>query len=276
MSNIKVIIASDSVGETGELVAKASLAQFDIDSTSDVLIRYPYIDSEDNVDDVVDLAKSKGAIVVYTIITPKFRNYIKEELRKENIPSVDVMGPLMSILEGKTEETPYYEPGRVHKLDEDYFKKIEAIEFAVKYDDGQNRRGFKLADIVILGVSRSSKTPLSMYLANKGYKVAKLPIFPEANIPQEIFEIPKEKIFGLSASPKYISDIRKGRVKFLGLDENATYSSLDRVKTELMFANDLFDKVDAHIVSVENQSIEEMAEHIIQEYKKYQLYETEK
>ena len=175
-----------------------------------------------------------------------------------------------------TNKEPSEQSGSLHNLDDQYFKRIQAIEFAVKYDDGKNRRGFKLADIVILGVSRSSKTPLSMYLANKGYKVANLPIFPEANIPQEIFEIPKEKIFGLSASPKYISDIRKGRVKFLGLDENATYSSLERVKTELMFANDLFDKIDAHIVSVENQSIEEMAEHIIQEYKKYQLNDTEK
>ncbi|WP_462420707.1 pyruvate, water dikinase regulatory protein [Salinicoccus sp. Marseille-QA3877] len=263
MSNIKVIIASDSVGETGELVAKASLAQFDIDSTSDVLIRYPYIDSEDNVDDVVDLAKSKGAIVVYTIITPKFRNYIKEELRKENIPSVDVMGPLMSILEGKTEETPYYEPGRVHKLDEDYFKKIEAIEFAVKYDDGKDASGLNKADIVLIGVSRTSKTPLSQFLALKKYKVMNMPLVPEVTPPKELFEIPASKCIGLRIKSSSLNKIRKERLTQLGLKDTASYAKNERIQEELEYFDIIIEKIGCPVIDVSEKAIEETANEIM-------------
>src|SRR5699024_10065051 len=163
MTKLKVIVASDSVGEMGELVAKACVSQFNIDESGEVLLRYPYIETEEHVDDVVDLARSKNAIVVFTIITPILGRYIQQESKSEEIPSVDIMGPLMRVLEGETEEQPYYEPGRVHKLDEDYFKRIEAIEFAVKYDDGKDAGGLDKADIVLIGVSRTSKTPLSQF-----------------------------------------------------------------------------------------------------------------
>lgn len=268
-------VISDSVGETAIRVTNAALAQFPTFTDSSVK-RFPFINTLEELTEILEDALKHHATVVATLVNEDLHRFTQEFTQKNDLFYFNPIHGLIQHISTITHKEPSEQSGSLHNLDDQYFKRIQAIEFAVKYDDGQNRRGFKLADIVILGVSRSSKTPLSMYLANKGYKVANLPIFPEANIPQEIFEIPKEKIFGLSASPKYISDIRKGRVKFLGLDENATYSSLDRVKTELMFANDLFDKVDAHIVSVENQSIEEMAEHIIQEYKKYQLYETEK
>src|SRR5690625_37133 len=263
MSNIKVIIASDSVGETGELVAKTSLAQFDIDSSSDVLIRYPYIDSEDNVDDVVDLAKSKEAIVVYTIITPKFRSYIKEELKRENIPSVDVMGPLMSILEGKTEETPYYEPGRVHKLDEDYFKKIEAIEFAVKYDDGKDAGGLNKADIVLIGVSRTSKTPLSQFLALKKYKVMNMPLVPEVTPPKELFEIPASKCIGLRIKSSALNKIRKERLTQLGLKDTASYAKNERIQEELEYFDSIIEKIGCPVIDVSEKAIEETANEIM-------------
>lgn len=263
MSNIKVIIASDSVGETGELVAKASLAQFDIDSSSDVLIRYPYIDSEDNVDEVVDLAKSKEAIVVFTIITPKIRNYIKEELKKENIPSVDVMGPLMSILEGKTEETPYYEPGRVHKLDEDYFKKIEAIEFAVKYDDGKDAGGLNKADMVLIGVSRTSKTPLSQFLALKKYKVMNMPLVPEVTPPKELFEIPASKCIGLRIKSSALNKIRKERLTQLGLKDTASYAKNERIQEELDYFDSVIERIGCPVIDVSEKAIEETANEIM-------------
>ncbi len=263
MSNIKVIIASDSVGETGELVAKAALAQFDIDSTTDVLIRYPYIDSEDNIDDVVDLAKSKGAVVVFTIITPKFRQYLKEELRKENIPSVDVMGPLMSILEGKTEEAPYYEPGRVHRLDEDYFQKIEAIEFAVKYDDGKDAGGLDKADIVLIGVSRTSKTPLSQFLALKKYKVMNMPLVPEVTPPKELFDIPKSRCIGLRIKSSSLNKIRKERLTQLGLKDTASYAKDERIEEELAYFDSVIEKIGCPVIDVSEKAIEETANEIM-------------
>ena len=183
MSTFKIIVASDSVGETGELVTKACLSQFKIDAPDNVIDRYPYVNNTEDVDDVIDLAKSKNAIVVYTLITPTLRKYMAEELNNEEIAYIDVMGPLMDQIAKATGLEPYNEPGRVHRLDEDYFKKIEAIEFAVKYDDGKDTSGLEKADIVLLGVSRTSKTPLSQFLALKKYKVMNVPLVPEVKPP---------------------------------------------------------------------------------------------
>ncbi|MFC3418085.1 pyruvate, water dikinase regulatory protein [Salinicoccus hispanicus] len=263
MSNIKVIIASDSVGETGELVAKACLSQFNIEESDDVLIRYPYIESEDNVDDVIDLARSKKAIVVFTIITPELRKYIKQELIAENVPSVDIMGPLMNILEGQSEEAPYYEPGRVHRLDEDYFKKIEAIEFAVKYDDGKDASGLDKADIVLIGVSRTSKTPLSQYLAHKKYKVMNVPLMPEVTPARELFEVDPKKCVGLKINPVSLNKIRKERLAQLGLKDTASYANDQRIQEELEYFNEVVGKIGCPVIDVSEKAIEETANQIM-------------
>lgn len=263
MSNIKVIIASDSVGETGELVAKACLSQFHIEESDDVLIRYPYIESEENVDDVIDLARSKKAIVVFTIITPELRKYIKQELIAENVPSVDIMGPLMNILEGQSEEEPYYEPGRVHRLDEDYFKKIEAIEFAVKYDDGKDASGLDKADIVLIGVSRTSKTPLSQYLAHKKYKVMNVPLMPEVTPARELFEVDPKKCVGLKINPLSLNKIRKERLAQLGLKDTASYANDQRIQEELEYFNEVVGKIGCPVIDVSEKAIEETANQIM-------------
>lgn len=263
MSKIKVIVASDSVGETGELVAKACLSQFNVDESDEVLIRYPYIESEENVDDVIDLARSKNAIVVFTIITPELRKYIKQELQTENIASVDIMGPLMNILEGKAEEAPYYEPGRVHRLDEDYFKKIEAIEFAVKYDDGKDASGLDKADIVLIGVSRTSKTPLSQYLAHKKYKVMNVPMVPEVTPPKELYNVDPNKCVGLKINPTSLNKIRKERLAQLGLKDTASYANDQRIQEELDYFNEVIGKIGCPVIDVSEKAIEETANEIL-------------
>lgn len=263
MSKLKVIVASDSVGETGELVAKACLSQFNIDESGEVLIRYPYIETEEHVDDVVDLAKSKNAIVVFTIITPELRKYIQQELKNEEIPSVDIMGPLMSVLEGKTEEQPYYEPGRVHKLDEDYFKKIEAIEFAVKYDDGKDAGGLDKADIVLIGVSRTSKTPLSQFLALKKYKVMNVPLVPEVVPPKELHGVDPKKCVGLKINPQTLNKIRKERLTQLGLKDTASYANDKRIQEELDYFNETISKIGCPVIDVSEMAIEETANEIM-------------
>lgn len=263
MTKLKVIVASDSVGETGELVAKACLSQFNIDESGEVLIRYPYIETEEHVDDVVDLAKSKNAIVVFTIITPVLRRYIQQELKSEEIPSVDIMGPLMSVLEGKTEEQPYYEPGRVHKLDEDYFKKIEAIEFAVKYDDGKDAGGLDKADIVLIGVSRTSKTPLSQFLALKKYKVMNVPLVPEVVPPKELYRVDPKKCVGLKINPQTLNKIRKERLTQLGLKDTASYANDRRIQEELDYFNEIISKIGCPVIDVSEMAIEETANEIM-------------
>ena len=189
MNEMRLIIASDSVGETAELVTKACISQFNMLNNVVDTIRLPYIETHENINEVIGLAKELKSIVVYTLVKPNVRAYMQSELAKHNIKSVDLMGPLMGLLEETLEEKPLNEPGMVHKLDEDYFKKIEAIEFAVKYDDGRDPRGLSKADIVLIGVSRTSKTPLSQYLAHKRFKVMNVPLLPEVDPPDQLFEI---------------------------------------------------------------------------------------
>lgn len=263
MSKLKVIIASDSIGETGELVAKACLSQFDIKNEQEAILRYPYIETEDNVDDVVDIAKSKNAIVVYTIIKPELRKYIRNELSNENISAVDVMGPLMEILAGETEVEPLYEPGRVHKLDEDYFKKIEAIEFAVKYDDGKDAGGLDKADIVLIGVSRTSKTPLSQFLALKKFKVMNVPLMPEVTPPKELFNVNPKKCIGLKINSKSLNKIRKERLSQLGLKDTASYAKDERINEELEYFHEVIGEIGCPVIDVSEKAIEETANEIL-------------
>ena len=140
---------------------------------------------------------------------PELRRVIREESKKLNIIAVDVMGPMMDAFSKLIGVDPHMEPGLIRRLDEEYFRRVAAIEFAVKYDDGKDPRGILLADVVLIGVSRTSKTPLSMYLANKHLKVANLPLVPEVEPPEELFWIPAGKIIGLTIKPRQLSEIRK-------------------------------------------------------------------
>ena len=203
-----IYVISDSVGETAIRVTNAALAQFP--TLNDVSVkRFPFINVLEELTEILEDAVKYDATVIATLVNDDLHHYAEQFTNDHNLYYFNPINGLINHISTVTGAKPSEKSGSLHRLDDQYFKRIQAIEFAVKYDDGQNRRGFKLADIVILGVSRSSKTPLSMYLANKGYKVANLPIFPEANIPTEIFEVEKGRVFGLTASPKYISNIRK-------------------------------------------------------------------
>ncbi|HZG70437.1 MAG TPA: pyruvate, water dikinase regulatory protein, partial [Chondromyces sp.] len=162
-----IYIVSDSVGETAELVTKAAVSQFN--GSHAIIKRFPYVEDISNIDEVVSLAKNDQGIIVYTLVKPEIRKYLSDQAKKENIIIFDLIGPLMDQLEKMYNKTPLMEPGLVRRLDEDYFKKVEAIEFAVKYDDGRDPRGLLKADIILIGVSRTSKTPLSQYLAHKRF-----------------------------------------------------------------------------------------------------------
>ena len=164
----------------------------------------------------------------------------------------------------RTGVVPSREPGALHSLNKNYFKRIKAMEFAVKYDDGKDPRGFLEADIVLLGVSRTSKTPLSLFLANKNLKVANLPLVPQAHIPKQLFEIDPKKIVGLTNDPDILNSIRKERMITYGLNPDTAYSDIDKIREELAFANDLYQKLGCVIINVASLSIEETAAMILQ------------
>lgn len=256
-----VYVLSDSVGETAELVIKAGLSQFNNGQYQ--IQRIPYVDDKQIIDESLQLAKETNGIIGFTLVDPDLRAYLNNQAQEIKVAAIDIMGPMMTAMEKVFEKTPHLEPGLVHKLDEDYFKRVEAIEFAVKYDDGRDSRGISRADIILIGVSRTSKTPLSQYLALKRLKVANIPIVPEVDPPEQLFQVDPNKCIGLSIQPEKLNYIRKERLKALGLGYQATYANINRIQEELDYFNDVVNKIGCHVIDVSNTAVEETANIIL-------------
>lgn len=259
-----VYVISDSVGETAELVIKAAGSQFK-DVNVDIE-RFPYVNDQQTVLELVTSAKENNAMIVFTLVVPEVRQTLIDKANELSIPYVDIMGPVITKMESTFESIPTYEPGLVHKLDEDYFKRVEAIEFAVKYDDGRDPRGILRADIVLVGVSRTSKTPLSQYLALKRLKVANVPLVPEVEPPEELFQVNPKKCFGLRISPSQLNHIRQERLKALGLAADANYARLDRIEKELDYFEDVVKKIGCQVIDVSTRAVEETANLVMERY----------
>lgn len=252
-----IILCSDSVGETAEAVVRATMRQFDANQVK--IRRFSHISNEDHIHDVVEEAQSKCAFIAYTLVQPELRETMKRESIRAGIRTVDIMGPVMQAFVDTFNDFPLAQPGLLHRMDEDYFRRVEAVEFAVKFDDGRDARGILKAEIVLIGVSRTSKTPLSIFLAHKGYKVANYPLMPEVKAPSELFDIPKHKIFGLTMDPNYILKVRTERLKSLGLAPGAKYATLPRIIEELEYADRLMQALGCNVIDVSNRAIEETA-----------------
>lgn len=263
-ARVIVYVVSDSVGETADLVVKAAASQF---HSADIEVRrVPYVEDKGTVQEVITLANESNAVIAYTLVLPEIKDYLIKLANEENIKTVDILGPMMNSLQSIIETQPRGEPGLVRKLDEDYFRKIEAIEFAVKYDDGRDPRGILRADIVLIGVSRTSKTPLSQYLAHKRLKVANVPIVPEVEPPEELFNVPVHKCIGLKISPEKLNHIRRERLKALGLNSDANYANIERIKKELDYFDEVTDKIGCKVIDVTNRAVEETANLILNAY----------
>ena len=262
MDNLIIYVISDSVGETAQQVTKAALSQFSIESDYEIR-RFPYVSDENFLTEILESGKNEGAIIVYTLVSENLLNIAKEFCEKEDLNHLDLMTPLLKQIANKTGKEPKREPGIIRKLDESYFKRVEAIEFAVKYDDGKDPRGILKSDIVVLGISRTSKTPLSMYLANKNIKVANVPLVPEIPIPDEVFKIDPKKIIGLTNNPEKLNSIRQERLKALGLSSDASYANVERILQELDYAEKIMKKVGCPVINVSDKAIEETAGIII-------------
>ncbi|AXI09481.1 phosphoenolpyruvate synthase regulatory protein [Oceanobacillus zhaokaii] len=260
-SNPIVYVISDSVGETAELVIKAGLSQFNGQEYK--INRFPYVDDQATIDEALQLANDNNGIIGFTLVDPKLRQYLNDKAKQFGIEAIDIMGPMINSMERVFKVSPRLEAGLVHKLDEDYFKRIEAIEFAVKYDDGKDPRGIARADIILIGVSRTSKTPLSQYLANNSIKVANVPIVPEVNPPEELFEVDPSKCFGLKIKPEQLNEIRKERLKVLGLGGQATYANLERINHEIDYFDKIVDRIGCRVIDVSNKAVEETANSIL-------------
>ncbi|WP_339324913.1 pyruvate, water dikinase regulatory protein [Paenibacillus sp. FSL W8-0194] len=257
-----IAICSDAIGETAEAVAMATLRQFELANTE--IKRIMNVRHEDEITRLMENVAERGGLVIYTIVQPELREAIKEESIRLNVRTVDIMGPMMQAVIDTFNDTPKRLPGLLHRLDEDYFRRIEAVEFAVNNDDGKDVGAILKADIILLGISRVSKTPLSIFLAHKGKKVVNYPVVPELTPPAQLREVTNGKIFGLTIDAEQLVKIRSERLKSLGLPLEAHYASLERVQAELKYAQSLFDTLGCPVIDVTDKAIEETAGLIMQ------------
>lgn len=252
-----VYVCSDAVGETAEAVVKATIRQF---TNSNVGVkRYSHIQTEEEIEQVVNEVKSNHSFIAYTLVQPELRAKMQQDAIKKDVRAVDVMGPMMQAYIDTFNDNPKPEPGQRQVLDDEYFRRIEAVEFAVKYDDGKDVRGLLLADVVLIGVSRTSKTPLSIFLAHKGIKTANLPILPDMEPPEELFRPANRMIIGLTINPDQLLRIRTERLKTLGLPAHSKYASLEQIEKELDTAAKWMKRLECPVLNVSDKSIEETA-----------------
>ena len=267
IANQPIIYAiSDSIGETSESVVRATTSQF-VQEKFDI-IRVPYVNSIEQIDKIVQEAKESNAVICYTIVSPEIRAEVARKTQELNVTAVDILGPVLTAIEKTSGLTPKNQPGLIHALDHEYFKRVAAVEFAIKYDDGKNPWGLTKADLVIIGVSRTSKTPLSMYLANKQLKVANVPLVPEIPPPEELFKVPNNRIIGLLIDPHKLNEIRIARLKAMGLGDTANSADLRRIEEELDYARAIMQRLHCMIINVSNRAIEETASLILEYLRK--------
>ncbi len=263
MKELTTILISDSTGETAQNYIKSVTSQFPNLKVN--LIRKPSIDTTEEIDEVMDQADS-NCIVVQTIANEDLSKHLRAVAKEKNIEVLDILNYGIRKVEEATGLKAVREIGLTRTLSEDYFNMIEAIEFAIQYDDGKDPRGFPLSDIVLVGVSRTSKTPTTMILATKNFKVSNLPLVPEIKLPREIFEVDPERIIGLVIDPNKLSNIREVRSKSLGLVGESIYYDDTRIRRELEYAQEVFKDLDCKVIDVTENTIEQTATDIVQYY----------
>lgn len=270
-----IYMVSDGTGWTAEHSVNAALGQFEhcfVDRGCPVNTHlFSGIEDGEQLMEIIKQAAKEGAMVVYTLADPSMAESAMKACKLWNVPSVDILGPITDSISSHLAVTPSGLPrGRKHSsLNEEYFKRIEAIEFTIKHDDGALPQNLHKADIVLVGVSRTGKTPLSTYLAHKGYKVANVPIVMGVELPRALFEIDPRKVFGLTINPLVLQAIREARAKTLGFGSSVKtkYSELYCIKEELELARRIYSQNPIWpVIEVTERAIEETAAVVLRLY----------
>ena len=264
-----IYVVSDSTGETAERVTRATLLQFPEHGVRLKLERRQR--DRRSLTAILERAAAQQAMVVFTLVRPELRDHFNEQATRLNVRHVDVIGSLISQIGHYLEADPVNIPTAEMPLSEEYFRRVEAIEFAVKSDDGKEPRNLDKADLVLVGVSRTSKTPLSTYLAGRGLKVANVPLVLGVDPPPELYQLPGVRVVGLTIEVDQLMDIRKQRLQQLGMPPDANYGLRDHVKAELEYAHSIIRaNPDWMVVDVTNCAIEETATIILEALKNHE------
>jgi len=257
MTRLHLHLLSDSTGETLEMIAKAALAQFD---DAEVIRHFwPMVRSQHHLDRIVGELAANPGLVFYTLVNPEIRVRLEERCLVLGLPHVPVLDAVTAALEGQLGQEAHGRPGRQHQMDEAYFARVDAIQFTIAHDDGALWEQWEEADLVLAGVSRSSKTPTSIYLANRGYKVANIPLVVESPPPPHLFELQRPLVVGLTTAPKRLIEIRRNRLLSLNQTTDTAYVDEERVEKEVAFARRLFADHGWPVIDVTRRSIEETA-----------------
>lgn len=257
---MQIFVVSGGTGATGELLARTVIAQF---HQRDIpIVVKGHISAQSDLAAVVAQAAAAGGIVIHTMVEGEARRQLTELAHHYCVPAFDLAGPLMTYLAEHLCQEPLGQPGRYRHLNEDYFRRIEAIEFAVAHDDGKRLAEVHLADAVLLGVSRVGKTPLSMYLAMLGWKVANVPLVPGVAFPEAIHALEQRRVFGLTINPAQLAGHRRARQRALGIDAGAYFDHQQLIE-EVRAANHLFAQYNFNVIDVTDKPIESTSEEII-------------
>ena len=257
-----VYLVSDSTGETLDrifLSLKSQFANFDYEKKE-----FAFIRTEQQIDKIIkECIKLENSLILYTIVETKLAKYISNQSEKNNVPCFGILGNLILSFSKLLNQKAIHKPSAQHVLDDDYYKRIEAIQFTMAHDDGKKIDDINNADVILLGVSRTSKTPTSIYLANRGYKTINIPLVLDQRIPKDLMSNNKVCIVGLVADPERLADIRRNRVAIMRDHKLKDYTDLDYIKKEVQDSKDLFKKFNWPIIDVTRRSVEETAASIL-------------
>ena len=262
----QIYLISDSTGETLDRIFLALKAQFN--NFNYKTNHFSFTRTENQIIKILENCKNNQKnIILYTIVDSKLSTFLNSEAQKKNIPCFSVLGDLINNFSKLLNQNSLNVPSRQHILDDDYYKKIDAIQFTMNHDDGNAMSDIEKSDIILIGVSRTSKTPTSIYLANKGYKVSNIPIVNKNSIPENIKKNKSKKcIIGLIAEPKRLAEIRKNRMTSLKETGNQKYTNLQKIQDEVESSKNTFIKFKWPVIDVSRKSVEETAASVIKIY----------
>ena len=261
-SRPEVFVVSDGTGETAVAAVRAAMSQF---PTRWRLRTFADTRTPAQLERILDLAAESGALVVFTLVAEDLARALREGGERRGLPTVDLLGPLIWAVAGHSGLAPQFRAGALHGFGAEALRRVEAVEFAVQHDDGTNLRTLFQADIVLTGVSRTSKTPLAIYLAHRGYKTGNVPLVPGMELPKELLEVDPRKVFGLVASQATLVEVRRSRARALQapwLD----YADPEAVQAELQRARRMFRERGWRVVDITDRAVEENAARIIELY----------
>ena len=259
----QVYQVSDSTGETLDRIFLAIKVQFS--NFKCKTIHHSFTRTENQIDKIISQSKKeKNIIILYTIVDNNLAKYMSEQTKKNNIPSFEVLGSLISDFSKLLKQEASRKPSGQHVLDEEYYKRIEAVQFTMSHDDGKIISDLRKSDVILVGISRTSKTPTSIYLANRGYKVANIPIIPNKDLPNQLIENKKIScVIGLVCDARRLSDVRRNRIQSMHEDRPGDYINEKKILSELENSKKLFKKNNWPIIDVTRKSVEETAASII-------------